>query len=105
MKRFIFIAIMVAALSLGLSEAAIAQVGVTVRGRLIRMCPEGFYPAVNIAVSIGNAPPTVSGFDGMYYFYNVPPGNYPLFVWVNPRIQIAIFVHYPYTDLPQLQVP
>jgi hypothetical protein len=88
-----------------LAQHAFAQV--TVRGRLVRVGPVGAYPAINVAVSIGTGPPTVTGFDGMYYFYNVFPGSYPLNVWLGgpTPMQFPIYVHYPYTDIPQLQIP
>ncbi|HPQ43803.1 MAG TPA: carboxypeptidase-like regulatory domain-containing protein [Syntrophales bacterium] len=84
-----------------------------VRGMLFRVGPHGPYPAVNvhltlISSSIGRSAPTYTGRDGMYYFYNVPPGQYALEVWgygPNPIIHRISVLNRPYNDIPQIQVP
>ncbi len=91
------------------SELSVSAQGVTVRGQLIRVGPAGYYPAVGVAVSIatqlGRGAPTVTGYDGMYYMYNILPGYYTLEVWSTPPMQFPITVQFPYTDIPQVRVP
>src|SRR5262245_24746381 len=62
----------------------------TVRGRLVRRTPQGFYPAQGVPVTVfsrekGRSGASYSGPDGMYYLYNIPPGPYTLEVWVYPN--------------------
>jgi hypothetical protein len=104
MKRLILIGAIISFCFI-LPQLAVAQA--MVRGRLLRFGPAGLYPAANVAVSIGTGPPTLTGYDGMYYFYNVYPGTYPLNIWYGGAtpLQFAIFVHNPYTDIPQYQIP
>jgi hypothetical protein len=109
--RLRFLLILVVLLgALCFTESSFAQ-GVTVRGRLVRQGPAGVYPAVNIQVTLfsqqnGRTVPTVSGYDGMYYFYNIPPGPYNLEIWVgqNPIVH-PVHVSAPNTDIPQYPVP
>src|SRR5215471_7729339 len=76
--------------------------GVMVRGRLDRQDPRGVtYPANSVVVTLNNpqlgrSPRVYSGNDGMYYFYNVPPGHYTLEIWIGARATLReIDVHGP----------
>ena len=90
---------------------AVAQVDAqttTVRGQLLR----GASPAGGITVTLnhptfGRSSPSTTGSDGMYYFYNVPFGDYYLEVWIsNPaRVYPMRIFTAPYSDLPRLPVP
>jgi hypothetical protein len=55
------------------------------RGRLVRMVGGIQYPApylpVTILGALGESTPSYTGPDGMYYIYNVPPGEYTLRIW------------------------
>lgn len=80
----------------------------TVRGRISR----GNYPAPYITVTLysqqyGWSSPALTGFDGMYYLYNVPPGQYMLHLWFGgPQpLVYTITVQDPLTDLLPLSVP
>lgn len=88
----------------------------TVRGRLDRRDGYGrIYPAVYVRVTLrsdrlGRSGPAYSGTDGMYYFYNVPPGTYYLEIWPYPNQQQPIvYVIYvndqPLTDIAPIQIP
>lgn len=88
--------------------AASAQ-GATVRGRLDRRDGQGrLYPATYISVTLnsptmGRSSPTYTGADGMYYLYNVPPGNYLLEIWPSPgkppiTYKISVYDQ-PYVDI------
>jgi hypothetical protein len=49
--------------------------------------------------------PALTGFDGMYYLYNVPAGVYRLEVWLGPSpIVYTITVQEPLTDILPLIV-
>ena len=83
--------------------------GATVRGRLDRRDGNGrIYPATYVAVTLnspnmGRSSPAYTGADGMYYLYNVPPGNYLLEVWAYPgrpplTFNISVYDQ-PYTDI------
>jgi len=90
---------------------ALSATAGTVRGLLTR----GNYPAAAIAVTIsspntGRSSPSVTGHDGMYYLFNVPPGYYTLEVWAygvnQPPMTFNITVYnQPYTDIPPVRVP
>jgi hypothetical protein len=64
----------------------------TVRGYVFRQAPNGVsYPAPRVmltlySASMGRSSPAYSGEDGFYYFYNVPPGNYVLEIYQDPRM-------------------
>jgi len=83
--------------------------GATVRGRLDRKDGNGrLYPATYVSVTLnsrstGRSSPAYTGADGMYYLYNVPPGDYQLEVWAYPGrrpLTFNIRVHdRPYTDI------
>lgn len=75
---------------LALSTVARADVVTsTVRGYLFRVAPNGqSYAAANIPVRLthpqyGPSSFAYSGFDGMFYLYNVPPGSFVLEVWIS----------------------
>jgi hypothetical protein len=67
-------------------------------------------PAVKIAVAVvndsGHSFGATSGQDGMYYIANVPPGDYALKVWVDPKnpLTFTITVKAPLTDVPPVIV-
>lgn len=74
------------------SDSAPSETG-AVRGMLFRpgqptsQRPDGRYPAGGIQLTLfnqrmGRSSPAYSGSDGMYYFYNVPAGDYTLEVWL-----------------------
>lgn len=104
----IVIGVLVAVLLAGVAEAA------TVRGRLERQTPQGRYPAAGIPVSvfrpdIGRSGMSYSGYDGMYYLYNIPDGDYTLEVWVYPNSPPMTFnIHVAgqeFTDIAPIVVP
>jgi|ERR1039457_1804587 hypothetical protein len=71
-----------------------------VRGRLDGRGPYGAYPVPRIAVTLSNpaygrSAPVFSDYQGIYYFFNIPPGPHTLEVWVNPNQPIIfnIFVN------------
>jgi hypothetical protein len=95
---------------------AAAAAAATVRGRLDRVNPQGFrYPATGVAVTVynqymGRSGASYAGPDGMYYLYNIPPGQYYLEVWIShdPRIPPTVYpisVYEPYSDVPPIVVP
>lgn len=83
--------------------------GATVRGRLDRRDGQGrLYPATYVSVTLnspkmGRSSQAYTGADGMYYLYNVPPGDYQLEVWAYPgRAPITYNIRVydrPYTDI------
>jgi hypothetical protein len=84
-----------------------------VRGRIDRQGPKGVYTASNVMVTIGRTGwrslPAYTGVDGMYYFYNVQPGDYILEIWGpgNKPIQgysISV-LNQPYTDIKAIVIP
>ena len=82
----------------------------TVRGRLEN---RNRYPAAYVAVTLynqqmGRSSAAYTGADGMYYLYNVPPGDYYLEVWIypgQPPLTYSIRVNDPGTDIPPIQLP
>jgi hypothetical protein len=95
-------------LSLLITTADAQQPLVNVRGQVLR---NGF-PALGIQLTlysqaIGRSALTYSGGDGMYYFYNVPQGQYTVEVWSfnQPQPIYSIQVFSPYTDIPRISVP
>jgi hypothetical protein len=82
----------------------------TVRGRLEN---RNRYPASYVAVTlyndqVGRSATAYTGGDGMYYLYNVPPGDYLLEVWLYPNrppLTYSIRVHDPGTDIPPILLP
>jgi hypothetical protein len=83
--------------------------GATVRGRLDRKDGQGrLYPATYVSVTLnssnmGRSSPAYTGADGMFYLYNVPPGDYYLEIWAypgRPPLTFTIRVYdRPYTDI------
>jgi hypothetical protein len=78
-----------------------------VRGRLTR----SDRPAVGIPVNVFNQQLGYSGYsysgpDGMYFLYNIPPGEYDLLVWAIPGRPVAyrIRVLAPNTDIAPIRV-
>jgi hypothetical protein len=92
-----------------LADSAYSQ---TVRGRLDRRGPSGYYPAAYVKVTLGipnqwRSLPVYTGVDGMYYFYNIRPGNYVLEIWgyrdpIRYEIQV---LNQPYTDIKPILLP
>jgi hypothetical protein len=86
-----------------------------VRGQIRRLGPTGVYGVANVRVTLysqvlGSSAPSFTGFDGMYYLYNIPAGTYFLQVWanpVNPNYPLAypIQVFVPATDIPVVTLP
>lgn len=107
--RFRAPALMIA-LALVFAETAYAA---TVRGRLDRTGPYGLYPAAGVAVTlfnpqVGRSSPAYTGMDGMYFIFNVPPGNYNLEIWPypgSPPVVFPIVVRDPGTDVPPIKIP
>ncbi len=96
---------------LTISSPAYSQV---VRGMLLRVGPHGPYPAVNVLLTLFSpsmgkrSAPSYTGRDGMYYFYNVPRGQYLLEIWgygPTPIIYQINVLNRPYNDIPQIRVP
>jgi hypothetical protein len=98
-----------------LSTASISATSI-VRGQVVRVGPQGqSFPAAGIAVRVFNSQRGPSGFtytgnDGMYYLYNIPPGDYALEVWLSPdpgnRLVFNIRVYdQAYTDIAPIRVP
>jgi len=86
----------------------------TVRGKLVRQGQAGAYPVSGIQVILRlpvgtggtkTSAPSVTGTDGMYYFSNIPVGDYIVEVETKPPINQPIHVSVPYTDVPQILVP
>lgn len=71
-----------------------------VRGRLDGVGPYGAYPVPRIAVTLftpnyGRTRPVYSDYQGMYYIYNIPPGQHTLEIWVYDQkpMKFRIFVN------------
>jgi len=85
----------------------------TVRGRLNRQGPAGLSPAPYVKVTlyapnIGRSSPIYTGIDGMYYFYNVPPGDYILEIWGYGDRPITYSIRVPnelYIDISPIVIP
>lgn len=84
-----------------------------VRGRLDGVGPYGVYPVSRVAVTLfsqaaGRSSPAYSDYQGMYYIYNVPPGDYTLEVWAGgaqPMIfDIFVIPNRPVTDIAPIRV-
>lgn len=81
-----------------------------VRGRIVR---GNNYPAIGVAVTVaspqaGRSYPAYTDYNGFYYLYNIPPGNYNLEIWVTrntPLIQPIQVPSAPQFDLIQLTIP
>ena len=100
-------------LTMILSFSSIADSQI-VRGRIDRQSPKGLYTASNVMVTIGlrtgwRSLPAYTGVDGMYYFYNVQPGDYILEIWGpgNKLIQGYSIraLNQPYTDIRSIVIP
>jgi hypothetical protein len=86
----------------------------TVRGKLFRQNSAGqSYGAAGIPVRLvdqgrGPSARSYSGSDGMFYIYNVPPGNYTLEVFTNDKQPLRYSIRVldkPYTDIAPIRVP
>lgn len=81
----------------------------TVRGMILRNNqPWQGVTVTIIAPGIGRSSPAFTGPDGMYYEFNVPPGQYTLEIWINgtraqPMMYPITVFNQPYTDLPVLR--
>lgn len=94
MKRIIIFCILTFTLMVSVVNAQ------NVRGRLDGYGPYGLYPAQRVAVTLfsptfGRTTPAYSDYQGMYYIYNVPPGQHVLEVWANEAqpLTFNIFVN------------
>lgn len=63
----------------------------TVRGKIVRETDNGEYPAAYAAVTLnseqtGRSARTYSTLEGVFFLYNVPPGEYDLEVWAAKKI-------------------
>lgn len=107
--RRIFVAGLV---GMALTQSAVAA---TVRGRLERRQPNGAVaPAAGITVTVfsqaaGRSRQVQTGPDGMYYIYNVRPGDNTLEIWTSrdphaPPSARPIRVNEPTTDLAPIVV-
>lgn len=112
MKVKLTILLLFAIAFLFLTESAFAG---TVRGRLDRQGPYGIYPFSYVPVTlyspiIRRTPPAYTGSDGMYYLYNIPPGDYTLEIWVQGfryqpiTYRIRVF-NQRYTDIKPILMP
>jgi hypothetical protein len=83
-----------------------AALALTVRGRIDRLSPYGTYPVAGILVTLGNVR-AASGPDGLYYFFNVPAGNWVLTVIPpnSPPMSYTITVTSDPTDVPPIVIP
>jgi hypothetical protein len=86
----------------------------TVRGMLFRRDGYGTaYAAPYVGVSLynsqqGRSSLAYSGTDGMYYLYNVPPGDYSLQIWLAPNRPVVYTIrvlNVPYVDIAPIQIP
>ena len=69
-------------------------------------------PATGCVVTLLNSQKVRSasaqvGTNGMYYFVNIPAGQYNLEIWVNPQTPTVyrVTVNEPNTDLPKVTIP
>jgi len=102
-------------LSAGLLVVTSLAYGGNVEGRLDYQGPSGSAsPAPHIQVSLvdpiqKHSSSTFTGFDGMYYFYNVPSGQYTLAIKPSenkPAISYKITVgNQPHTSIKPILVP
>ena len=86
----------------------------TVRGKLVRQDGSGkSYAAAYVKVrlnnrKIGQSSFAYSGTDGMYYLYNVPPGEYTLEIWLGSdkrRTYTIRVLDQSYTDIAPISIP
>jgi hypothetical protein len=88
----------------------------TVRGEVRKQLPIGrLIPGSLVTVAIAPVPPargqtrsTITGWDGFYYFQDVPPGSYSITVTEKgkpPQIFHADFREAPTTDVPPIILP
>jgi len=112
-KRLRFAAALVIAIALNSLVAAAATAG-TVRGQLLRVAPNGYrYPAPGLAVTVfrqdmGRSGAAYTGYDGMYYLNNIPPGYYVLEIWNGGRViawYTIVVYNQPLTDIAPIVVP
>ena len=99
---------LVACLFIGFLTSTLTLSAATVRGRVIN---RDNYPTGGIGVrvfhyTLGYSNFAVSGRDGMYYLFNIPPGGYRLEFWFGNRLirTVNIGVNEPMTDIPPVQI-
>jgi hypothetical protein len=92
------------------------QMTTNVRGQLLWTgwnqfgAPQSYAaPGVQVTLfsqAVGRSWPAVTGNDGMYYFYNIPLGDYYLEVWTSnpPKAQLFRIGGFPYHDLPRITI-
>jgi len=106
-QRLVRCSVLIAAILL----AAQTALATNIRGRVQRMGPGGYYPAAGMSVYLAvynhaarryvpHSSPAITGPDGMYYLYNIAPGNYSLIVQYPNRA----FMSYPLSvpNMPNL---
>lgn len=110
-KKLKLITVFLLVILLTISSPAYSQV---VRGMLFRVGPHGPYPAVTVLLTLFShstgkrSAPSYTGRDGMYYFYNVPHGQYLLEIWGYSPTPITYEINVlnrPYSDIPRISVP
>ena len=108
MKRLAMSRVVAAMVLLALPVAA--QAAATVRGKLVHTGDKSAAAGYRVTVvnEKGRTSPARVGQDGMYYIYNVLPGQCQLEIWVPKTAAPVVYkiqVVEPYTDVPQLAVP
>jgi hypothetical protein len=84
----------------------------TLRGRIVRVYPNGVGPAPGIAVTVynpafGRSAPAYTDLNGMYYLA-LPANAYYLEIWGRPGAPPLVYqirVNEPYTDIPPITIP
>ena len=92
------------------------QMTTTVRGQLLwngwnQFSVPQSYAAPGVQVTLfsqagGRSWPSVTGNDGMYYFYNIPLGDYYLEIWISkpPKTYPFRIAGFPNHDLPRISI-
>lgn len=88
-------------------QEALAQ---TVRGMVMHQTPYGPTPAASVPVELtqaGHRSTIYTDRQGLYYFYNVPPGSCSITIkGTNPPLKVQINVTpSPYTNVPTMTIP
>jgi hypothetical protein len=93
-----------------LAICPLAHAAATIRGKLVHDKDKSAAAGYRVTVMKDKARTTPArvGPDGMYYIYNVLPGEYQLEIWVPNTAAPVVYkiqVVEPYTDVPQIAVP
>ena len=106
--------IIVFALALVTCTCIFSAEAANIRGKLERATPNGqIYSANGIAVTLLSASNVrsnrvYSDKSGLYYLYNIPPGNYTLEIWAtsSPQVQpVTVQPNVPQVDIPPIRLP